>query len=116
LKERGFVRLARLSGEGDLGIIFKEIAPNVLPYIGMMFGGSMTGAMVSEVALELIGLGPSESNTLGLIIYWAMYYGATVRRMWWWIVPPIICLVALFLGLQLLNIGLDEVYNPRIRR
>jgi len=116
LKERGFIRLARISGESDLEIIFKEILPNMLSYIGVMFGLSMTGAMLAEVGLEIIGLGPAESNTLGLMIYWAIYYNALVKRMWWWIAPPVICLVAIFVGIQLLNAGLDRLYNPRLRR
>ena len=116
LKERGFVRLAKISGESDFEIIFKEILPNMLSYVGVMFGGSMCGAMMAEVGLEIIGLGPVGANTLGLMIYWATFYGALVKRMWWWIVPPVVCLVASFLGLQLLNIGLDRLYNPRLRR
>ena len=76
----------------------------------------MTGAMLAEVGLEIIGLGPAESNTLGLMIYWAIYYNALVKRMWWWIAPPVICLVAIFVGIQLLNAGLDRLYNPRLRR
>lgn len=116
LKERGFVKLARISGESDLEIIFKEILPNVLPYIGVMFGGSVSGAMLAEVGLEIIGLGPADAHTLGLMIYWATFYGAMVKRMWWWLVPPVTSLVAIFIGLQLLNIGLDRLYNPRLRR
>jgi len=116
LRERAFVKLAKLSGENSLEIVFKEIFPNILPYVGTLFGLSMTGAMLAEVGLEIIGLGPSEANTLGLMIYWAIYYNALVKRMWWWIFPPVICLVAIFVGIQLLNAGLDRLYNPRLRR
>ena len=116
LKERDFVNLAWVSGESDLEIIFKELMPNLLPYIGVSFAQSFTWSIISEVGLELVGLGPAGSITLGLIIYYALNYGAMVRGLWWWIFPPIICIILLLISLQLINIGLDEIYNPRLRR
>lgn len=116
LRERPFIDLARISGERDTEIIFKEILPNLLPYLGMCFAGAMTGAMMAEVGLGIIGLGPEESCTLGIMIHWANYYGAIVKGMWWWLLPPIICIIFVFLGLNLINIGLDEIYNPRLRK
>lgn len=116
LKERDFVDLARVSGESDLEIVFKELMPNLLPYIGVSFGQSLTWSIIFEVGLELVGLGPAGSITLGLMIYYALRYGAMTGGLWWWIFPPIICIVLLFLGFQLINIGLDEIYNPRLRK
>ena len=85
-------------------------------YIGVSFAQSFTWSIISEVGLELVGLGPAGSITLGLIIYYALNYGAMVRGLWWWIFPPIICIILLLISLQLINIGLDEIYNPRLRR
>ncbi|RLI45008.1 ABC transporter permease [Candidatus Bathyarchaeota archaeon] len=116
LKERDFVNLAWVSGESDLEIIFKELMPNLLPYVGVSFAQSFTWSIVSEVGLELVGLGPAGSMTLGLIIYYALSYGAMTSGLWWWIFPPIICIILLLIGLQLINIGLDQIYNPRLRR
>lgn len=116
LRERGFVKLAKLSGEGSLEIVFKEILPNMLPYIGVSFAGAITHAMVVEVGLTIVGIAAVGETTLGLMIHFATFYGALTRGMWWWIAPPAICLAGIFIGFQLINIGLDEIYNPRLRK
>jgi peptide/nickel transport system permease protein len=116
LKERSFVRLAKLSGQGSLEIAFREIAPNMLPYIGACFASAVSGAVLAESGLSLLGLAPVGTVTLGLNLNYATAYGAMIKGMWWWLVPTILCLVGVFLGLQLINMGLDEIYNPRLRK
>lgn len=116
LRERAFVRVAQLSGESDLEIIFKELMPNLLPFLGASLVGSVTGAVFASLGLQALGLGPMREPTLGMTIYWVMYYGAFVRGMWWWIITPIAIIVILFIGLFLLSAGLDEIANPRLRR
>jgi len=116
LKQRAFVRVAQLSGESSLEIIFKELMPNLLPFLGASLVGSVTGAVFASLGLEALGLGPMREPTLGMTLYWVMYYGAFVRGMWWWIINPVIIIVILFVGLFLLSAGLDELANPRLRR
>ncbi len=116
LRERAFVRVAQLSGESDLEIIFKELMPNLLPFLGASLVGSVTGAVFASLGLQALGLGPMREPTLGMTIYWVMYYGAFVRGMWWWIITPIAIIVILFIGLFLVSAGLDEIANPRLRR
>jgi len=116
LKERSFVRLAKLSGQGSLEIAFREIAPNMLPYIGACFASAVSGAVLAESGLSLLGLAPVGTVTLGLNLNYATAYGAMIKGMWWWLVPTILCLVGVFLGLQLINMGLDEIYNPRLKK
>ncbi|HHX43926.1 MAG TPA: ABC transporter permease [Chloroflexi bacterium] len=116
MKQRAFVRVAQLSGSSNLEIIFKELMPNLLPFLGASLVGSVTGAIFASLGLEALGLGPMREPTLGMTIYWVMYYGAFVRGMWWWIMNPIIIIVILFVGLFLLSAGLDELANPRLRR
>jgi len=116
LRERLFVDLARLSGLGDMEVIFREILPNMLAYIAAGFVSATSGAMMSEVGLELLGLGPQHTSSLGLMLYWITFYSATFRGMWWWVLPPIICLILIFSSLFLISIGIDEIANPRLRR
>jgi energy-coupling factor transporter ATP-binding protein EcfA2 len=77
---------------------------------------AVSGAILAEVFLEILGLGPQNTTTLGVMVYWAMWRGAMIRGILWWVLPPMIILVLIFVGLQLINIGLDEVYNPRVRK
>ena len=116
MKERAFVRVAQLSGSSSLEIIFKELMRNLLPFLGASLVGSVTGAIFASLGLEALGLGPMREPTLGMTIYWVMYYGAFVRGMWWWILNPIAIIVILFIGLFLVSAGLDELANPRLRR
>ena len=66
--------------------------------------------------LEALGLGPQDKPTLGMTIFWAIYYGATLRGMWWWWGPPIVVLVIVFVALFSIAQGLDRYTNPRLRR
>ncbi len=116
LKERDFVSLSRLSGTGFFGIVFKEIMPQMLSFIVTSFIGGIGWAMMNEIAVELIGLGPQNVQTLGWMLYWIMQGGAMIKGMWWWMMSPSVVLIASFVGLQFLNIGLDAVFNPRLRR
>ena len=116
MRERAFVRVAKLSGENSLEIIFKELLPNLLPYLGASLVGAVTGAIFASLGLEQLGLGPMREPTLGMTIYWVQYYGAFVRGMWWWILEPISVIVLIFMGLFFLSSGLDEFANPRVRR
>ena len=72
--------------------------------------------ILATIGLEALGLGPQNQPTLGMIIYWALYYTAVLRGLWWWWAPPIIVIVLTFMGLFLVSAGLDQIANPRLRR
>lgn len=115
LRERGFVYLARLSGLSSIEIIVKHMIPNILPFLGSYFAVVVNAATLSAVGLEVIGLGPRHTTTLGIIFYWAMMHSAVTRGLIWWWLPPCIMLFLLFLSLFLIQRGLDEIANPRLR-
>jgi peptide/nickel transport system permease protein len=116
LREREFVRVAKLSGISDFGIIFFELLPNVIPFIAASFVNAVTTAILASIGLEVLGLGPRQSYTLGNTIYEATYYTAMWRGMWWWWGPPIIILICLFIGLFLISNVLDRIANPKLER
>lgn len=114
-KERGFVKLAKLSGYGGFEIIIREIVPNMLPFLGAYFAVVVSVAMLAEAGLEIIGLGPQHTITLGIMLNWAMVHAAVTRGMIWWWLPPSIVLILIFLGLFIVSMGLDEIANPRLK-
>ena len=116
LKERAFVQIARLSGMSGLEIIFRELMPHMLPWLGANFVNAFIAAVLAESGLSILGLGPQQEMTLGMMIYWSLSYGAILQNLWWWWVTPVFTLIALFLALYLIHIGLEEVSNPRLRR
>lgn len=115
LKERPFVEIARLSGMPGLEIIFRELMPHMLQWLGANFVNAFIAAILAESGLSILGLGPQREMTLGMMIYWALSYGAVLQNMWWWWMTPVVTLVCLFLALYLIHIGLDEASNPRLR-
>lgn len=116
MRESGYVQMAKLSGASTFSIMFQEILPNLLPYLAASFIGNATGAILAAVGLEALGLGPQRVPTLGGIIYDAISAAALLRNMWWWWGMPTVLLALMFIGLLLINLGLDEIANPRLRR
>lgn len=116
IRERAFIQVARLSGANGRQVIFREIMPNLLPYLAATFVGSVGAAILASIGLEVIGLGPIEANTLGMTIYWVNYYAALLHGLWWWFLPPVVIIILLFVGLFSIAAGLDELANPRRRR
>jgi peptide/nickel transport system permease protein len=116
IKERAYIQVARLSGTRGHKIIFLEIMPNLLPYLAATFVGAVSAAILASIGLEVLGLGPLESNTLGVTIYWVTYYAGILHGLWWWFLPPVIIIILLFVGLFCISAGLDEIANPRRRR
>ncbi len=114
LKERGFVQIARLSGMSGLEIVVRELIPNMLQWLGANFVNAFLAAVLAEAGLSLLGLGPQKEMTLGMMLYWALSYGAILQNLWWWWLIPVLTLMCLFLSLYLVHLGLDEVSNPRL--
>jgi peptide/nickel transport system permease protein len=115
LRSRPYVDLAQVTNLGDIEIIFQELLPNLLPYIGVGLANASLGAIFALVALEVIGLGPGNIIDLGLMINWAITWGALSLGAWPIFVAPVIALSLLFWAVNLINIGLEELYNPRLR-
>ncbi len=115
MRERPYIDVARLNGIGGLRLVLTEILPNLLPYIAASFVTAVSSAMLATIGLEALGLGPQNDLTLGMMIYWAQFYGAIMRNMWWWWTPPVAMLATIFIGLLLTSAGMDRFVNARLR-
>jgi peptide/nickel transport system permease protein len=116
LRERGYVEVARLSGLSGPEIIVLELLPNLLPYLAATLVNAVSNAILASIGLEVLGLGPIDSPTLGMTLYWVNYNAALINGWWWWWLAPIGIILLVFLGLFFLTMGLDELANPRLRR
>ena len=116
LRERGYVEVARLSGMSGPEIIFFEMMPNLLPYLGATLVNSVSAAILASIGLEVLGLGPLEAPTLGMTLYWVNFNAAILNGWWWWWTAPIVIILIVFLGLFFVTVGLDEIANPRLRK
>lgn len=115
MRERGYVQMARISGASTLDIMFKEMMPNLLPYLAASFSGNVSANILAATALEALGLGPTRIPTLGMTIFYSIRAASILRGMWWWWGFPILLLILIFTGLFLITVGLDEIANPRLR-
>ena len=116
IRERSYVEVARANGVGPFGLIFKEIMPNLMPFVIASFVGAVAGAMLATIGLEALGLGAIQTQTLGVTIYWSQEYTAVLRGFWWWWGPPIAVIAFIFLALFVTSAGMDRFANPRLRR
>lgn len=116
LRAREHIYVARLSGASDAAIMLQDVIPYMLSYLGMAFTLQLAGAVLAEAGLSMLGLGPSGTISLGLLLQWALLWEAVRQGIWWAFLPPVVLLTLIAFGLQLLNASLDEIYNPRLRR
>jgi peptide/nickel transport system permease protein len=115
MRERSYIQVARFSGTSGPRIIVEEMMPNLLPYLAAGFVGAVATAILASIGLEALGLGPQNQPTLGMMIYWALYYTTVMRGLVWWWLPPIVIIVLIFVSLFSISAGLDKIINPRLR-
>ena len=115
IRSRDFVAAARETGESDWRIIAFEIVPNEVSLIAANFVNTVLYAIGASVALAFIGLTNTSVWSLGTILYWAQSQEALQLGAWWWFVPPGLAVALMGTSLVLLNTGIDELGNPRLR-
>lgn len=115
LREKDFVSASMVSGESTFRIIFREILPNMASIIVGGLIGSVTYAIGAETALSFIGLTNVSDVTWGTNLYWAQNNAGMLVGAWWTFVPSGMCVALVAFGLSLINYGMDEITNPRLR-
>jgi peptide/nickel transport system permease protein len=117
LRNRDHVNLSKLSGHSTARIIILSILPFIASYVIMALILQISTAILAEAGLSILGLGPktTEVPTLGLMMNWALIYQAQVLGYWWAYFPVIITIALISFSLNLMNTGLDQVFNPALR-
>jgi len=115
LRELAYVEMAKVSGCSDLEIIFREMMPNMLPYIASSFVRAVSSGIMASVGLQMLGLGSLTLITLALMLSNAFSSAALTRGLWWWWLPSTVVLTILFVALFLVTLSLDEAANPRLK-
>lgn len=114
LRNRDFVQAARVNGEPLLRIIAVEMLPNLLAVIASSFVGTVTAAILAQTTLAFVGVTPISDWNWGTILFWAQSNNAFPDR-WWWYLPAGLCIALVGMALALVNFGIDEYVNPRLR-
>ena len=117
LRNRDHVNLSKLSGHSIVHIIVADILPYIASYVVMAFILQIASGILAEAQLSILGLGPrtTVAPTLGLMMNWAMIYQAEILGKWWAYFPVLVVIALITFSMNLMNTGLDQVFNPALR-
>jgi peptide/nickel transport system permease protein len=115
MRGRDFIEAAQARGETSFRIIFFEILPNETALVAAELLGTIIYCILAEAGLEFLGLGNFSSVSWGTMFFFAQNNDALLLGAWWWFLPPGICIALLGAALALVNFGIDEIANPRLR-
>ena len=117
LRNRDHVNLSKLSGHSIFHILLTDILPYIASYVVMALILQTSSAILAEAGLSILGLGPRTTDvpTLGLMMNWGMIYQAHILGKWWAYFPVILVIALISFSMNLMNTGLDQVFNPALR-
>jgi peptide/nickel transport system permease protein len=115
LRNQDYVESARIIGEPRRRVIVAEVLPNLLPIVASSFIFTVIYGLGIYVVLSILGLVNPAQASWGTMIQTAEQGSAMISGYWWWYAPPALCIALIGIGLALLNFGIDEIVNPRIR-
>jgi len=115
LRKRDFVQAAKAAGERSWRIIVSEILPNEAAVVATSFLFTVLYAVLFYAGLVFLGLANINEWSWGTVLYFAQNNQALSVGAWWWFVPPGVCIALVGTALSLLNFGVDDLINPRLR-
>jgi ABC-type dipeptide/oligopeptide/nickel transport system permease subunit len=115
LRNRDFVQAAIVAGEPQWRIIFREIMPNMVSLLANTLIMSTMGAILTEAALDYLGIGSLDQVTWGTMLNKAQANSALFSGEWWSFVFPGLAIALTAMSLILVNYGVDLVSNPQLR-
>ncbi|WP_456284642.1 ABC transporter permease [Microbacterium sp. JZ101] len=115
IRSRDYVAASKVAGERAWRVIAVEILPNLLPVLASQFVFAVIAAILGEAGLSFLGLGASNSSTLGTMLFYAQNGFALPLGAWWWFVPPGLVIALFGMGLSLVNFSIDEIINPKLK-
>src|SRR5262249_30720296 len=89
--------------------------PNMISVVAAFFVNQVIFAVSAQASLEFLGLGNSGQVTWGTMLFWAQNSSALLRGAWWTFVVPGTAIALTAFSLALINNGVDELGNPRLR-
>jgi peptide/nickel transport system permease protein len=116
LRMREHVNIARISGYSTPHIILSEILPYVASYVVMAFILAVANSILQEASLSMLGLGAQHTTiSLGTLLHWALRFSAVVTGKWWVFIPAAMVIASITFSMFMMNSGMDEILNPKIR-
>ena len=114
IKERPYIHAARVAGASDLRIIYRHIAPNVMPMTFLYIALAVGWAVIAEASISFLGFGDPDAVSWGQMIH-HVFAGQMFRTAWWWYLPPGLCIVLLVMSTFWIGLAYEKVVNPRLK-
>lgn len=115
IKEETFIEAARALGSGHGRIIFRHMAPILIPYSFASMALAVPGAIVYESSVSLLGLGDATIVSWGQILHDALGSGAVLSGLWWWVVPPGLLIAVMGMTFAFLGFAMDKILHPKLK-
>lgn len=115
LRNRDFTMAMRMLGEKRIRLIFVEVFPQLSGWVSAMFLHGIIGGVLAEAGLAFLGISNPDTVSWGTMIENAQQQNAILNGQWWWFIPPGLCIAAIGTATGLVNFGIDEIANPKLR-
>jgi peptide/nickel transport system permease protein len=117
IKERDFIEASRAMGIGRLRIVFYDVLPILMPFVGINFLFAVVQSLYASVALFFIGVLPFSTVHWGTMLNIAMQVSGAIFVPYarHYVIAPVIFIILLQVGLILFSYGVEDIFNPRLR-
>ncbi len=115
LRQKDFIQASIVRGESGMRIVLRDILPNMISLVVSGFIGTVLFALGTAAALVFLGYGDLSNASWFSMLYWAQNASALQIDAWWNFVPPGLAIALVGTALALVNFGIDEISNPRLR-
>ncbi|HEY1919742.1 MAG TPA: ABC transporter permease [Streptosporangiaceae bacterium] len=116
VEARPFIERAKALGARDGQLVLRQVLPNVAPFILVSGTLTVSGAIITEVTLEFLGLGNPTDVSWGSMLNQAFFQGAVTSGAWWYLLPPGIAIVIVALAFTMIGRSVENILNPRMAR
>ncbi len=114
VRERDFVKLARIAGASNLSILFRHILPTVLNSVVVLLTLQLGFVIIVEATLSFLGAGvPPPTPTWGQMVAGGRTY---IETAWWISLFPGLAIAAVVLAFNLLGDWLRDHLDPKLRQ
>ena len=113
LREREFVQAAQVIGVPTWQILFKELLPNLVAPIVVAVSLALPAYVAAEAGLSFLGIGLTESTSLGRTVNKATEYFEVYPLYLW---APVVTIMVLVIALNLVGDSIRDAFDPKTRR
>jgi peptide/nickel transport system permease protein len=116
LRTSDFIDAAKVQGLPLRNMVFRQLLPNVGPYVAIHFLLAVTDAIYAMVGLYLLGVAPISGTNWGIMINLALSQGALyTSQSALYLFSPMLAIVFLQVALVYFSRAMDRLFNPRLR-